>query len=138
MDTISISPAVRYLPSARWTWTDIFLIPWPCTLPPRFACLFASQFLRREYKNVDRCAILFRRSYHIASSIGVNFEMQSHTVSFSTIEDFLDIHVRLQPCPHNGNILLNATIVETIHGKHGLFTSERGIINIIPFSRNGR
>jgi hypothetical protein len=30
----------------------------------------------------------------------------------------LDIHVRLNPCPHGGNALLDATIIETIHGKH--------------------
>lgn len=55
------------------------------------------------------------------SALSIHDDMASHTVTFSSADDVLDIHVKLQypGSGHNG-YLLGVTMLETIHGAYHL------------------
>lgn len=55
-------------------------------------------------------------SHHTASIIII---MASPTFAFSSTDDYLDVHVGLpRPNHRDTDVFIDATVVETIHGKH--------------------
>lgn len=59
--------------------------------------------------------------YHPPSTLD---EMVSHSVTFSSADDVLDVHVKLQyPGSSGDGYLLDATMLETIHGAYLLLFS---------------